>query len=127
MLEKCADLLLQVFKGSSASKVVNDNTALGVAIVTRIEASVPFLPGSVPDLQFQYLIVDLKGFNFEIDADCALLVIEKPISKSNDQRSFAAVLVSDHHDLVGLRNARSWADAFGVLLNSLSDFCQLWV
>ena len=63
-----SDPVRDVFKALGACTVVCENYSLGTSIISLRYCSKPFLTGSIPNLYFDILTIQVYCPNFEVDS-----------------------------------------------------------
>ena len=63
-----SDPIRDVFETLGACTVVCENYSLGTSIISLCYCSKPFLTGSIPNLYFDVLTIQINRPNFEVDS-----------------------------------------------------------
>ena len=61
--------LTNVLKGVPICHIVDDNNAVGAAIITRCQRAKALLTGRVPNLQLDHLLFEMYCLDFEVDTN----------------------------------------------------------
>ena len=69
-----SDPIRDVFETLGASTVVCENYSLGTSIISLRYCSKPFLTGSIPNLYFDILTIQVYCPNFEVDSYIKIMV-----------------------------------------------------
>jgi hypothetical protein len=90
------NLVNQSLVGLPIADVVYGEAGIGVSEVSLRDGPEAFLACRVPHLQFDWTLVYLQGFEFEVKADGAMVsVVKVAVYESKEQRSFACVAFAD--------------------------------
>jgi len=63
-----SDPIRDVFETLGACTVVCENYSLGTSVISLCYCSKPFLTGSIPNLYFDVLTIQINRPNFEVDS-----------------------------------------------------------